>query len=248
MERKYGFIKGKEDTRDLRYSISKPAEGLPSKSDLRNQFPPCYDQLQTSSCTGNGTIGALQSAQFHAEMPSVMLSRLFAYYNARKEEGDPSTDGGAEIRDVIKACNVYGIVEETMWPFSEDAVTKEPSWEVYEEAITDRIHFYASVDLTNADHIKVALSHGLPVVFGFDVYSYFESEAMAKKGILNIPGSHESNLGGHCVVIVGHDDSTKMFLVRNSWGTDWGINGYFWMSYDYVTSDLASDGWVIRLK
>jgi C1A family cysteine protease len=245
----YGWKKQNRDDRDLMYSIAKPIAGLPATSDLRNQFPPCYDQGQTSSCTGNGTVGELQSAQFHAGLPIVMLSRLFAYYNGRMIEGGADQDGGANIRDVIKGCNQYGIVEESLWPFSESAVTTQPTPEVYDKAVTDPIHFYASVDLTNVDNIKVALGHKLPVVFGFQVYDFFESPEMVATGILNMPTSSEQFLGGHCVVICGHDDSEKMFWVRNSWGPGWGpFNGYFKMSYDYVTSNLCSDGWVIRLK
>lgn len=246
---KYGWKKQPQDDRDLRYSIAKPIEGLPATSDLRSLFPPCYDQGQTSSCTGNGTVGALMAAQARAGLPSMMLSRLFAYYNARSIEGTADQDSGANIRDVIKGCNEFGIVEETLWPFDPANLTVKPSSEAYDEAATDMIHFYASVDLTNMDNIKVALSHKIPVVFGFQVYDYFESADMAKTGILNMPGPNENCLGGHCVVICGHDDAEQMCWVRNSWGSNWGpFSGFLKMSYSYITSNLCSDGWVIRLK
>lgn len=249
MNRLYGWHRQKIDNRDKVFSAEKPILGLPPTSDLRDQFPPCYDQGQTSSCTAHGIVGALQSAQFRAKIPQTMLSRLFLYYNERVIEGDPDQDSGAEIRDGIKACNVLGIVPETAWPFDENKVLAKPTESAYLQAQTGKIHLYASVDLSKTDHIKLALSHKIPVVFGFDVFSYFESDEMARAGILNLPVSGEQQVGGHCVLIVGHDDSEKMFWVRNSWGSGWGpFNGYFKMSYQYVNSDLCSDGWAIRLS
>ena len=56
----------------------------------------------------------------------------------------------------------------------------------------------------------------------------------------------ESILGGHAVVAVGYDDSKECFIVRNSWGTNWGDAGYFYMPYAYLTNpELASDAWEI---
>lgn len=52
----------------------------------------------------------------------------------------------------------------------------------------------------------------------------------------------------NCVVLVGYDDSARRFIVRNSWGTDWGQLGYFTMPYDYALNpDLSSDFKTIRL-
>lgn len=41
--------------------------------------------------------------------------------------------------------------------------------------------------------------------------------------------------GGHAMVLVGFDDTTRMFVVRNSWGADWGDHGYCYISYDFFT-------------
>ncbi len=46
---------------------------------------------------------------------------------------------------------------------------------------------------------------------------------------------------------VGYDEAERRFIVRNSWGADWGIKGYFTMPYDYVLDpSLASDFWTLR--
>ena len=54
-----------------------------------------------------------------------------------------------------------------------------------------------------------------------------------------------SLLGGHAVAVVGYDDAAQVFIVRNSWGTGWGMAGYFTMPYAYFET-LASDFWTIR--
>jgi C1A family cysteine protease len=62
-----------------------------------------------------------------------------------------------------------------------------------------------------------------------------------------MPASDEKSVGGHAVLAVGYDDATREFLVRNSWGTDWGLKGYFKIPYAYLTTaKLASDFWTIR--
>jgi len=67
-------------------------------------------------------------------------------------------------------------------------------------------------------------------------------------GKLNMPKKSEQSIGGHAVVAVGYDDKAKRFTVRNSWGADWGINGYFTMPYDYLLDEnLADDFWTLRI-
>jgi C1A family cysteine protease len=95
--------------------------------------------------------------------------------------------------------------------------------------------------------LKQALASGYPVAFGFEVFTSFETEAVAETGIQLLPQPHEHHMGGHAVLMVGYDDADQTFLVRNSWSAEWGISGYFKMPYAYaVDSKLASDFWVIN--
>ena len=80
-------------------------------------------------------------------------------------------------------------------------------------------------------------------VFGIMVYSSFMSNTTAKNGIVSMPNTKsEKLLGGHCICMVGYDDSTQMFKCANSWGISWGDKGYFYIPYNYVTNpSLAND-------
>ena len=58
--------------------------------------------------------------------------------------------------------------------------------------------------------------------------------------------AREQLLGGHAVAIVGRDEKRDMYKVRNSWGTDWGLHGYFKMPAAFLLNpQLASDFWIV---
>jgi C1A family cysteine protease len=63
-----------------------------------------------------------------------------------------------------------------------------------------------------------------------------------------MPKRKEKLLGGHAVMAVGYQHPAKRFIVRNSWGTDWGLDGYFTMPYAYLLDgNLSDDFWTVKL-
>ena len=93
--------------------------------------------------------------------------------------------------------------------------------------------------------MKEVLASGLPIAIGFTVFQSFESDQVTSTGIVPMPGHHEKQVGDHCVVLVGYDDSQSAFIVRNSWGTAWGLQGYCMMPCAYLTNPrLSSDFWM----
>lgn len=185
----------------------------------------------------------------------VQISRLFEYYATRKIEGTLSEDSGATIRDTIKAGATYGVADEAAWAYDIAKFTVNPPASVWTAAASHKVTSYHAITDGDLTTMKSALTSGYLVGFGFEVYDYFVSAEMARKGYLSLPLSTEAYQGGHAVCLVGYDDkagpfpdgSRGGFLVRNSWGTNWGIAGYFWMSYAYVQSTrLASDFWIIQ--
>ena len=63
-----------------------------------------------------------------------------------------------------------------------------------------------------------------------------------RTGIIPMPKPKEQLLGGHAVLAVGYDDTKQWLIVRNSWGTSWGVKGYFYMPYT-VFNKLVMDMW-----
>lgn len=186
----------------------------------------------------------------------VNVSRLFGYYATRLIEGSVGQDSGASIRDTLKAANKYGVADELQWPYTVSQFAVNPPAAVWTAAASHKVTSYHSIADGDLETMKTIISSGYLVGFGFDVYSAFMTSAMASSGLLCRPQSGEQLQGGHAVCLVGYDDKKVMpdgsvgaFLVRNSWGTNWGWQGtgYFWMSYGYVGDPkLASDFWVIQ--
>jgi len=173
-------------------------------------------------------------------------SRLFIYYNERDLEGNVSKDAGAEIHDGIQVMNTIGVCPETDWPYDILKFAVKPDEKCYTEAQNHKSIDYNALD-QNLDQLKACLISGFPVAFGFVVYQSFESDYVKQTGQVPMPEKGEKVLGGHAVALVGYDDSKKVFIVRNSWGSNWGDRGYFYMPYQYVLNqELSSDFWTIK--
>ncbi|MDD0858602.1 C1 family peptidase [Arthrobacter alpinus] len=245
---RYGWIPDLPDQRDFQFAAPVAVQAsLPPSVDLRPACPPVYDQGQLGSCTGNGIAGVLQfMAMKEGQADTSTPSRLFIYYNERVIEGTVDSDSGAQIRDGIKSVASIGACDETLWPYTITKFAKKPLAKCYTAAKNNRAISYSRVS-QSLSTMKGALASGFPVVFGFTVYDSFESADVARTGVVPMPATSESVLGGHCVVAVGYDDASQSFTIRNSWGTGWGMAGYATMPYGYLLDrSLASDFWCVR--
>jgi C1A family cysteine protease len=179
--------------------------------------------------------------------PAFTPSRLFIYYNERVMEGTVESDSGAQIRDGIKSVSHLGDCPEQDCPYDISKFAQRPSAKAYKEALKYKAVSYSRL-VPTLNQLQGCLASGYPFVFGFTVYESFESQEVANTGLVPMPASSEPVLGGHAVLAVGYDDAAQRFIVRNSWGRDWGQQGYFTMPYPYLTSSsLSDDFWTIRL-
>jgi len=242
----YGWSPDRPDHRDKLYStIAAPPRKLPAHVDLRAGCSPVENQGQLGSCTANALAGNLEFLEKKAGHAVTDLSRLFIYYNERAMEGTINEDSGAMIRDGVKSLVKLGVCGEKLWPYNIARFNAKPSAPCFKDAANHQVTSYHRI--LTLQQMKQCLAEGYPFVFGFTVYEAFESAAVARTGKLNLPGPREKNLGGHAVCCVGYNDAAKRVLVRNSWGADWGLNGYFTMPYDYISNNnLADDFWTLR--
>jgi C1A family cysteine protease len=245
----YGWIPDQPDQRDYVYAAPPQfLAALPHFIDLRAQCPAVYNQGALGSCTANAIAAAIEFDRKRQILSDFVPSRLFIYYNERVIEGTVESDSGAQLRDGIKSVASDGVCPEPEWPYAIEKFRYKPSAKAYKDAKLDRAVSYQSL-IQDLNQMKGCLASGYPFIFGFTVYPSFESEAVAHTGLAPMPGWGERPIGGHAVMAVGYDDANQRFLVRNSWGPAWGMQGYFTLPYAYLIQPglLAQDFWTIRL-
>lgn len=242
--RVFNWKREPEDPRDFQVQrheklVSVP---LPSIYELPADIP-IYDQSDLGSCVSNSSCAAyrFESEQLSGDF-KFNPSRLFLYYNARMIDGtDPSDDAGTYVRSAFKSLNQTGVCHEEFCPYETEKFSQKPGVFAYADAPNNMIVRYASVpqDLTA---LKQVLVSGAGIVFGFNVYESFEQGNWdSTTGMMPIPKKNENILGGHSTILVGYADSKQAFLVQNSWGTEWGLQGKFWMPYSFLLDPKECD-------
>ena len=207
---------------------------LPERVDLRAFCSPVEDQGTIGSCAANAVVGALEYHQRLARQPATDLSRLFVYYNSRRLADKENEDSGTFIHHVMASVLAYGACPENMWPYQPSAWSTKPTDACYAAANGFGAVSYARTPLGAS--CKAAVAAGLPVVFGISLpFEMLMLEAGAT-GEIQRPtsGQWPTPSGGHAMLIVGYDDTIGKWLVRNSWGADWGNAGHVLIDYDVM--------------
>ena len=246
VKRKYLLVRDYHDSRDL-IATFKLNKDLSEKVDLRIDNFGVYDQGHLGSCTANAICANYYFIERKENKESFQPSRLFLYYNERKLEGTTDSDSGASIRDGFKSMSLYGMVEEDQWKYDISQFKTEPPVDVYNQAIKNCTKRFYRITDNKVDHLKTILNNGFPFVFGMLVFSSFESPEVAKSGMVPLPTENDQQLGGHALLCMGYDDEKKSFLIRNSWGESWGLGGYCYIPYDYISNPkLVWDLWYLE--
>jgi C1A family cysteine protease len=231
-----------------------PSEKLPSSVDLREWCPPIENQESIGSCTAHAGVALVEYFEKRAFGKHLDAARLFLYKvtrNLMQQTGDT----GAFLRKTMEALVLFGVPPEEYYPYDTGRYDEEPPAFCYSFGQSYKAIDYYRLDPPQTSpqdllsRIKTNLSVGLPSMFGFTVYS---SISLANgSGDIPYPSPKDSVVGGHAVVAVGYDDARTIgdakgaLLIRNSWGTDWGEEGYGWLGYGYVLNVLAVDWWSI---
>jgi C1A family cysteine protease len=234
------------DHRDFIYLPTVLRPNLLMEIDLRADGPLVWDQGQLGSCVAHGVLGAVNYAEKYESNTVLSPSALFTYYVGREIEGTIPWDSGLYVRDGIKAVNSAGVADRWAWQYDISRFTEKPPAHAYGSALAERAIEYARV--TSLDMVNVALQEKLPVVFGATVYdSIFY---VGSDGIVPMPDPNDTPAGGHCMLIVGWRPQDNRFIIRNSWGTGWGDEGFCYIDSAYLDPHnpyvFASDFWTIR--
>lgn len=235
---------------------------LPSKVDLREWCSPIENQGSLGSCTANSAVGVVEYLQRRAFNEHIEGSRLFVY-KATRNLMQVTGDTGAWLRNTMGALVLCGIPHDKYWPYTDAKpdFDKEPPSFVYSVAENfEALRYFCHDPLganvagkTVLESVKKYLAAGVPSMFGFWGFPSFGSTNVI--GGIPYPSPGEKAEWGHAIVAVGYDNGKKIkntesgktttgaLMIRNSWGTEWGDQGYGWLPYDYVTDKLAMDFW-----
>jgi C1A family cysteine protease len=240
---RFHWTKDKPDSRDYAYQITNATSS--GSVDLRPYCTTIEDQGNLGSCTGQAIAGAIEYLN-KKNNKTIDVSRLFIYFYEREMLGTIKYDSGAYIRDGIKVVSRYGAPPEKHWPYIISRFTARPNSVALSEGAKRKVTRYERA--TTFEGVIDALTTGYPVTIGFYVYSSFMSRSVAQTGNMPYPNiRRERLLGGHAVLLVGYDNATERFIVRNSWGSGWGDRGYFYMPYAVIKNRAMSDDfWVIK--
>ena len=223
---------------------------IPESIDLRKGFRPIQNQGSQGSCLAHALTAVFEYAMKMNSNEELDLSEAFLYYNARKMDttGDVSTniDNGSRIKPAIESLGKYGLAQEKYCRYKENDYTSKPSEEAYTDAAKRKLLKALNVDRSTTG-VKTALSEGYPVTI---ILSLCESFAKASlDGYVAMPTQEEIESlsitqdkeqlkhSSHAMVVVGYSDKLRRFILRNSWGEDWGEDGYCYVPYEYVDND-----------
>ncbi|PIQ23768.1 hypothetical protein COW36_20530 [bacterium (Candidatus Blackallbacteria) CG17_big_fil_post_rev_8_21_14_2_50_48_46] len=218
----------------------------PQVVDLRPGFSPIYNQGATNACVGFSSIGGFGEYFARKRGWNMRFSPRFLWNMGRKMEGTLAENTGMMISDAQRILDAYGMMPDQSFPFPvldpeqnpalfNQLLTEQPNSAQIAEAKKFRFsQGWKQINTVSA--MRTALADGKPVVFGIAV---FRSIGMTgPDGLIPNPGPNDEFLGGHAVVAVGYDNTRKVFIIRNSWGQEWGDKGYGYLSYDFFRSVL----------
>ncbi|MDE2438959.1 MAG: C1 family peptidase [Patescibacteria group bacterium] len=213
-------------------------DGLPIKDFV-------YDQAAEGSCTANAGVNmrrflAQKWSRFSA--PDCDLSREFLYESERllPWNADPTQDSGAQIRDIGYVLTHTGVCPEPDDPYMPSNLYIPPTDPRWTQAAENAKPYKGGAYhfLTTIDQMVSVLASGYPFLVGFTVYNGIEN--LNSSGLMPFPQPGEQPLGGHATCIHGYDLPNRVFIDRNSWGKDWGLNGDFLIPFEFIQNTVIS--------
>jgi len=208
---------------------------VPSSIDYRSlgYVSSVKDQGDCGSCWAFSATGALESAtMFKAGTPNANLD-LAEQVVVSCDSANSGCDGGYmdAVSDFVRD---KGIPLESCYPYTATDGNCSKACSGWQSSSYKATSWgYAATVSPTADAIKAALINYGPLVSTMMVYEdfYYYSSGVYKY-------TSGSYLGGHAILIVGYDDAGKYFIVKNSWGTEWGESGFFKIAYSELTSKV----------
>jgi len=204
---KTGCLKDPEDTKDLRMGSYIIPKELPKSINWFDMTIPLLNQKQEPACVGYSGAG-LKREQEKIETKKILnFSGQDLYENCKKIDGIPNEEG-TYIRVAMKLMQKEGI--------------KDSEGNVY------KIGAYTKVK--NIKELKYSIVANGFAILGINVFDNFFTPI---NGIVDYKEGLESE-GGHAILVGAYDDYTERVVFKNTYGPEWGLNGFAYLSYKYI--------------
>jgi len=200
--------------------------------DGRNWVSPILNQGNCGSCVAFAAVGVLETQMnISSLLPNLNIrlspSHLFSC-------GGGGCDSGWRTDAAARYLLRNGITDEACMPYVSGATGKDAACNSACADVSKRTYKISNYTSPtsyqkNIEAVKKALQSG-PVMTSLTVYADFMSYA---GGVYKHTAGEY--LGGHAISIVGYDDASQSFIIRNSWGEDWGENGFGHVAYSDTT-------------
>ena len=210
---------------------------LPNKVDLRKRWWKIRDQGQTGSCVGFGVADGV--LRWHYVKKGLIKGKKLTsprFIWMADKETDNNTryattfleSAGTNVKHALVVAQKYGCVMENHLPMK-GKLSRLKTGVFYGIAGNYRIKSYHNLGRNLADWREWIANNG-PVLVRLNVDKTWRRATKTKGMLKKYVKSKKS--GGHAVSLVGY--TKKHFIVRNSWGDDWGDAGFGYASNEYA--------------
>ena len=232
----------RRDPPDIRDRMYEPAL-IQLRPEMDNRRPDLVlDQFSEGACTGFGLAAVINLFNHRRDPDHPRVSARMLYEMAQKHDEWPGEDyDGSSCRGAIRGWKNMGVCSDVLWPYlpPDDSLTIERAREARRNALgayyrlrPEVSDYHAALNETGAVYVSASVHQG-----------WWQPVADGGGGIPRIAVGHPPT-GGHAFAIVGYDRDG--FIVQNSWGGDWGQQGFaVWLYEDWLENIM--DGWVFRL-
>lgn len=224
---------------------------LPKKFDITDKFPPIGDQGQYGTCVAwacaynmKSALSAITKGLTAADLQS--SSNQFSpkdLFWAMPEKG--ANCNGSNFEVALQSMQERGVATMATVPYTnlgDCSSTPQSSWT--QEAGGHKIKYWRKIE-ASTQSIKENISNNVPVVFGAKLADNFmawnSDEVLSSHSSFQNVGQHAY----HALIVAGYDDAkgpNGAFRVINSWGENWGDNGYIWVDYNFFINTFAKIG------
>lgn len=235
-----GFLDPRQfEKANIYESLDTTRNSIPEAVNLQKFAPTVGNQGMQGSCVAwSSAYGArtiAEAARTGQDPNSLRFSPSFLY----NQIGLENCDGSYIIR-AMDFMTQRGSVPYSEFPYDDQDCAKQPDQQLLEEARQHTMRGFNRLtpgDRNNAIDlraIKENLAQDAPVVIGMQVGGSYMGPMRGKDHW--VPTEEDRSLmgfGGHAQCVVGYDDRKYggAFLIMNSWGPQWGNNGFAWVSY-----------------